>query len=141
MNFVKNHNHFSNVVLNDFLNRSISDIVGSDLSNSYPAVNIHEDDNNFEIALAAPGLAKEDFQIQLDKNQLTISAKKEAEQKTEGTRYTRREFNYSAFKRNFTLPEHIDKSNIKANYQNGVLELLVPKKAEAKFEARQIVVA
>lgn len=138
MNLVKNHRNFADAVVNEFFNRSISDVVGSDLSNSYPAVNIHESKDNFEIALAAPGLTKEDFEIHLEKNQLSISAKKEAVQKEEGVKFTRREFNYTNFKRTFTLPETVDSEKINATYESGVLQLLLPKKAEVKIQTKNI---
>jgi|JI71714BRNA_FD_contig_121_356899_length_1068_multi_11_in_0_out_0_2 HSP20 family protein len=138
MNLVKNHRNFADAVVNEFFNRSISDVVGSDLSNSYPAVNIHESKDNFEIALAAPGLMKEDFEIHLEKNQLSISAKKETVQKEEGVKFTRREFNYTNFKRTFTLPETVDTEKINATYESGVLQLLLPKKAEVKIQTKNI---
>lgn len=138
MNLVKNHRNFADAVVNEFFNRSISDVVGSDLSNSYPAVNIHESKDNFEIALAAPGLTKEGFEIHLEKNQLSISAKKETEQKEEGVKFTRREFNYTNFKRTFTLPETVDTEKINATYESGVLQLLLPKKAEVKIQTKNI---
>ena len=138
MNLVKNHRNFADAVVNEFFNRSISDVVGSDLSNSYPAENIHESKDNFEIALAAPGLTKEDFEIHLEKNQLSISAKKETVQKEEGVKFTRREFNYTNFKRTFTLPETVDTEKINATYESGVLQLLLPKKTEVKIQTKNI---
>ena len=107
---------------------------------SIPAVNIIEKDSGFEVAVAAPGKTKEDFNIELDNDVLTISAQeqKESETKEEG-RFTRREFSYSTFKRAFSLPETVDNSKISANYNNGVLEIALPKKEEAKVQAKRMI--
>lgn len=141
MYLVRNHRHLADAAFNNFFNRSIGDFIGSDVVNSYPAVNIHETNENYLIELAAPGLSKEDFQIQLEKNQLSVSAKKEATQIEEGTNYTRREFSYANFKRSFTLPETVDSDNINAIYENGVLSLAIPKKAEVKIVPKTIAIA
>jgi HSP20 family protein len=140
MYLVRNHRNLADTAFNHFFNRSIGDFIGSDVVNSYPAVNIHETNENFLIELAAPGLSKEDFQIQLEKNQLRVSAKKENGQAEEGTNYTRREFSYSTFKRSFTLPDTVDSENINANYEHGVLYLAIPKKQEVKLTPKMITV-
>lgn len=118
-------------VFNDSL---ISDRVVSKV----PAVNISEDKNHYNIELAAPGLKKEDFKIQLDKNILTISVDHTPEGKTEGKHYTRREFSYRSFSRAFALPESADDSAIEAEYTQGVLSIRVAKKEQTKPIARQI---
>ena len=97
-----------------------------------PAVNIVESDDFYRIEVAAPGLGKEDFQVKIENDLLTISARKEAKEGAEGEKYTRREFNYFEFKRNFHLPETVDGNGIKANYENGVLHVTLEKKPEAK---------
>ncbi len=99
-----------------------------------PAVNILETEDGFKVELAVPGMKKEDFTIDLDKDVLTISAedKFESEEKDTEGRYTRREFSYSTFKRSFTLPKTIDGDKITAAYNEGVLEIVLPKKEEAK---------
>jgi len=104
------------------------------MGTSAPAVNILDHDEHFEVDLAVPGMRKEDFTIDLEKNILTISAenKFENEEKDEKENYTRREFNYSAFKRSFTLPDTVEGEKISATYNNGVLSITVPKKEEAK---------
>ena len=84
--------------------------------------------------MAAPGMKKSDFRIELDGNLLTINseATNQNEEK-DGERYTRREFSYQSFQRSFTLPkEVVDSDKINARYEDGVLRLLIPKKEEAK---------
>lgn len=101
---------------------------------SFPAVNVFEDESAYKIELAAPGLKKEDFKINVHENVLTISAeqKMESEETQNSGKYTRKEFNYSSFKRSFTLPKTIDGEKIVASYNEGILGLSLPKKEEAK---------
>lgn len=101
---------------------------------STPAVNIKEEGERFLVELAAPGMKKEDFQIDIDHNVLTISAetKQEEEHKDEKGHYTRKEFNYTAFKRAFTLPETVESDGIEASYNDGLLSIHIPKREEAK---------
>lgn len=100
-----------------------------------PAVNITETPNEYKVSLAAPGIKKEDFKIDVDGNRLTISAEKEEKlEEKEGT-YTRREFNYTTFSRSFTMPEDVQFDKVDARYVDGVLELMLPKKEEAKKAA------
>lgn len=96
-----------------------------------PAVNIVELDDEYRLEMAAPGLDKKDFEIKIDNDVLTISARKEQKEEEKG-KYTRREFGYFEFARSFTLPETVDPANIKARYENGVLYVSLPKKPEAK---------
>lgn len=104
------------------------------LNQSLPAVNIKEESDHFTVELAAPGLNKEDFQIDLDNRVLTISSERKEEQNHSDAqgKYTRREFHYASFKRAFTLPETVDTDNIHANYASGVLHIQLPKREEAK---------
>lgn len=95
-----------------------------------PLVNIKEADEKFTIELAAPGLNKTDFKLEVIENTLTISAEQKAENITENEKITRREFNYSAFSRSFTLPETVDSESITAAYENGVLSVALPKKLD-----------
>lgn len=108
---------------------------------SLPAVNITEGDNEYTIEVAAPGLDKKDFKIDLDKDCLTISSVVEDSKKESQDHYTRREFRYSNFSRSFTLPELVDAENIAASHKNGVLSVSIPKKEEAKAKpARHIAI-
>ena len=108
---------------------------------SLPAVNITENDNGYTIEVAAPGLAKKDFKIDLDKNSLTIASVREDKQEESNDRYTRREFRYTNFSRSFTLPETVDSDKINATHKDGILYVNIPKMEEAKEKpARQIAI-
>ena len=99
-----------------------------------PALNIKESDKGFEIELAAPGLSKKDFDVTIDNGYLNISGKKSEEKEEKENNYTRREFNYTSFKRSLLLPENVKEEEIKANYDNGILKLTLAKKGEAKTQ-------
>lgn len=95
-----------------------------------PSVNVKEEENGFEIQVAAPGIKKQDFKINLDRNVLSISSenKSENEEVDKDGKFTRREFNYSSFSRSFTLPEMVETDKIEATYEDGILKVSVPKK-------------
>ena len=99
---------------------------------SFPAVNVLENDNALKIELAAPGLKKEDFKVNVHENTLTISTEGKSVTEEKVGKYTRKEFNYTSFKRSFTLPKSVDSEKIVATYTDGVLGLELPKKEEAK---------
>ncbi|WP_286756943.1 Hsp20/alpha crystallin family protein [Roseivirga sp. UBA838] len=116
-------------LLDDFFGTDLSDWRSQNYSSTnttLPKVNIKEDENGFVVEMAAPGLKKGDFNIQLDQNLLTISSEKQEEQKEadgkekDSTRYTRREFAYQAFTRSFTLPESAAGDKISASYEDGI---------------------
>ena len=118
-------------LLNDsFLNERIANVV--------PAVNIAETENAFEIALAVPGLKKEDIKINLEKNVLSVSAEKKTETTDENKKFSKREYNFNSFSRSFTWPQSADSSKIEAEYVDGILTLDIAKKEEAKFQTREI---
>ena len=109
---------------------------------SVPEVNISENGDNFVIEVAAPGLNKDDFKINIDHNVLTVSSEKEAQNEDKKSGFMRREFNYSSFKRSFSLPDTINSENISATYNNGILSVQIPKREEAKVKpAREIAIA
>src|ERR1700709_569438 len=142
MTLVKfNNGHKTNAVnpwFSDVFDSLINDSRLNDrFINKIPAVNIAETENEFHIELAAPGLKKEDFKINLDKNVLSVSAEKKAENEEESKKYSKREYSYNSFVRSFTLPESADYSKIDAEYTDGVLKLNVTKKEEAKFQTRE----
>jgi HSP20 family protein len=98
-----------------------------------PAVNILEDENQIQIEVAAPGMKKEDFKVDLENNRLTVSAEKSEERNESNERYARREFCYSSFRRQFNIPvETINGDQIQATYKDGILALTLPKREELK---------
>jgi HSP20 family protein len=108
---------------------------------SLPAVNITENDNGYTIEVAAPGLNKKDFKIDLDKDTLTVAYVGEDKQEESNERYTRREFGYTNFSRSFTLPQTVDRDQISAVHKDGILHIEIPKMEEAKDKpARQIAI-
>ncbi len=123
-------------LLEDFFNTDIFNDMPA-VQSSIPAVNIKETDKAYVIELAAPGLKKDDFEIDLDNNVLTISYQKKDEKKEEDANYTRREFYFTEFKRSFTLPETADLEKIDAKYKDGILEITIEKKDEAKVKPRK----
>jgi len=96
-----------------------------------PNVNISEDKSSYNLELAAPGLQKKDFKIDVEGNLLTISAQKEESKEEKEEKYTRKEYNYSSFSRSFTLPEEVQQDKIEASYDNGILKLALPKNEKA----------
>jgi len=130
-------------LLDDFLTRDVFNW-GSNFSNSgtsMPAVNIRETPESFRVEMAAPGMNKKDFKIELDGHTLIISSEKQdqSEQK-EGELYNRQEFSYQSFYRTFHLPkEVVDADRIIAKYENGLLQLEIPKREEAKQKPARLI--
>lgn len=105
---------------------------------NFPAVNISETKDIYELQFNVPGRNKEDFKITVDKNILTVSFDKKEENADENKKQIKKEFSLHPFKRSFTLDEKIISENIAAKYENGLLVLSLPKKEEVKAEAKQI---
>lgn len=104
-----------------------------------PAVNIKESEKDFELELAVPGRKKSDFKIEIDKDVLTISSEVENEVEAKEGNYTRREFAFTSFKRAFTLPKSVDNEKIEANYEDGLLRFVLPKKEEALPKPKRMI--
>ncbi len=104
-----------------------------------PAVNIKESETGFELELAIPGKRKEDFNVEIDHDILTISLEEKSKEEKTEENYTRREFSYDAFKRSFTLPETVDSDKIKASYKDGILFFSLPKKEEALPKPKRLI--
>ena len=106
-----------------------------------PSMNVKEHKNDFEIEFAAPGFNKKDFEVTIDGNVLNVSAKKSEETKKEDENYTCKEFSYKSFKRSSSLPESIDlNQDVKAVYKDGILQINLEKKVEAKNLATKKIV-
>ncbi|WP_316800376.1 Hsp20/alpha crystallin family protein [Pedobacter frigidisoli] len=106
-----------------------------------PNVNIHENQNAYVIELAAPGLKKEDFQINLKKETLSVWAEVKKDETQATKDFTRKEFDYSSFARSFNLPEQADGDKITAEYKDGILSINISKKDDAALQQKEIVVS
>ncbi len=135
------------ILFDDFFNRELFNWNNANFSNTsttIPSVNIKERAEHYEVEVAAPGMTKKDFKVELDGNMLTISSERENQREdNENDRYSLREFSYQSFQRTFTLQKDVvDVEKIEAKYENGLLRLLIPKKEEAKQKPpRQIKIA
>jgi HSP20 family protein len=110
-------------------------------NNTAPAVNVTEEDQLYRIEVAAPGVAREDFRIDLENDLLTVSVEHQENREETERRYLRKEFNFSAFKRSFQLPDTINPEGIRANHESGILTIELPKRDEVVQKApRQITV-
>jgi len=105
-----------------------------------PAANISETEDHYHVELAAPGLQKSDFKINLDRNVLNISVEQQTENSDVQKNYSKREFSYTSFVRSFTLPDSANAESIEASYTDGVLRIDISKREEAKAVRRQIVI-
>lgn len=126
-------------LFDDMFNRSLGDFVGGDFFISQPSINVVETKENYRIEVAAPGLEKEDFTVNVDNGFLNISAKKEEKEEVKEGNYMRREFNFSSFTRSFELPASIAADDVGAHYENGILIITLPKKEEAKSELAKVI--
>lgn len=134
-------------LIENFFGRDFNDFFGQSAMQSLPAVNVVEHADGYRVEVAAPGLKKEDFKINLNHNNLTISAYREEKSEQPPSngenagqeRYARREFSYTSFQRTFMLPNSVEAEQIKASYEDGVLKIEIPKREEAKVKPpRQI---
>ena len=132
---------FDDFITRDFFNLPTRRSVNAQ---SLPAVNIKETDSAFELEVAAPGMDKKDFKVALEQNMLVISAQQEnkTEEKSEDGKYSRQEFSYQSFTREFQLPENsVNEDEIKASYKDGILHVVAPKKEPKPRLLKQIAVA
>lgn len=138
---------FNNGTRNNGLSTGVNDIFESIFNDSFfsdrmmsrvPAVNVSETADQYVIEMAAPGLSKDEFKINLERNLLTVSAEQQTRSEESNKRYNKREFNFTSFVRSFALPESADDAQIEAEYRDGILHIAVAKKEEAKVTSRQI---
>lgn len=135
MALVKSNYPTFSTLLDEFFHNELGDWRSQNFSatqTTLPKVNIKEDDNGFDVEMAAPGMKKDDFKIELDHNLLTISSEKKEEQNHDEGNYSKKEFSYQSFQRSFTLPQSADGEKIHAAYEDGILHIAIPKKEEAK---------
>jgi HSP20 family protein len=112
--------------------------IGRQFMRNIPATNIRESEQEYMIEVAAPGMAKDDFEINVDEGMLTISSQKEEDTTREEENFTRREYNYSSFSRSFRLPDAVNADDIKARYEEGVLKISVPKREETTDNRKRV---
>jgi HSP20 family protein len=120
-------------LVNEFFNNeAFSDFFGWNRGVTIPSVNIAESDYGYKIEVAAPGLSKDDFKIDLEDHLLTVSSKKEERNEKKDDRYIRREFSYTSFSRSFSLPEWVNEDKISASQKDGIIVIELPKEEESK---------
>ena len=146
MTLVKRNGRRSEMVpsiWNNFFNNDLFnwDSNFADSGTSVPAVNIKEKPDSFVVEMAAPGMEKKDFKIELDGSALTISSERQNEfEEKDGENYNRKEFSYQSFYRTFHLPKEVVKADkIEAKYENGLLRLEIPKREEAKQKPARLI--
>jgi HSP20 family protein len=135
MSMVKRSNLFpSRSLYDDFLMKDLFDWSGwASEGASVPRANIVETNDEFRVEIAAPGMKKDDFHVEFENDILTIHSEFQHEmEENENQQYLRKEYNYQSFKRSFYLPKTVEAEKIKANYKDGILSLIIPKKEEAK---------
>lgn len=137
MNLVKRNNALFPAVMDEMFKDWMG---GTQMVNKVvPPVNIRENENGFTVELMAAGLKKEDLNIEVDNELLTISAEIKAENNEDGGKFTKREFGLTSFKRSFHLPETVNEEGINAVYEDGILKLTLPKKDEALPKAKRLI--
>jgi len=108
-------------------------------NNFVPAVNVIETNEKFMLEFSAPGFVKEEFNISLEDNTITVMAEHKNEIVNNEKNYLRKEFTYKSFSRSFALPENIDSETLNAKYENGILNVIIPKKIEVKENAKKVI--
>ncbi|HNP19236.1 MAG TPA: Hsp20/alpha crystallin family protein [Fulvivirga sp.] len=139
MTLIRRTNDLFPTLFDDNFGRDLFFNNGFNSFNTAPAVNVKEAADNYEVEMAAPGMNKKDFKIELDNQVLTISYEKEETEKSKEENYSKREFSYSSFQRTFTLPKTVESDKIKATYTDGILRLNIPKKEEAKDKPARLI--
>jgi len=114
-----------------------SDLLKLTYAPPLPLVNIVEEEKEFVVEMAAPGMTKKDFHIAIDNGLLTISAETKVEEEEVKKNFTRKEFSFNSFTRSFTLPDNVNEEKIDANYENGILKLHLGKKVMTKVPAKK----
>ena len=139
MNLIRKQNPFFPSLVDELFNQDRR-VRTSSISSTTPAVNLIEQDTQFLIELAAPGNKKEDFEIEIEDEILSISSSSNKEDNTsEKETFTRHEFSYNSFRRSFTIPESVDVSSIEATYNEGVLLIKLLKLEEALPQPKKLI--
>lgn len=123
-------NDFVPTTFSNLIDRFFTESVGRSGGAAYsfvPRVDVFEDEKGFEVHVAVPGMSKEDFKIDLNDNLLTISGERKFTKERKENNFHAVETQYGNFSRSFSLPENVDAAKISAKYNNGILELNIPK--------------
>jgi HSP20 family protein len=129
---------FNNILNRDWNDWQIKNF--SDTNTTLPSVNIKEGEDNYEVEMAAPGLEKRDFKLELKNGVLTISSQKRVKDELKkGHHFTRREYSYQSFNRSFSLPDTVEGEKIAAKYEDGILRVVIPKREELKERTARII--
>jgi len=129
-------NLFNDFFEGEFTSRKISKTA------TVPSANIAETEHRFQIELAIPGKKKEEFQIELDEDLLSVSVETSDHEKEDSKKYNNREFDYTRFKRSFRIPELANKDEVGANYKDGILTIIIPKlEIEETTKKREIAIS
>jgi len=137
MNLVRFHHHPHGIVTRNLVNELFENFMHNDHDENYlnecnckPATNIYETDKNFRLELLLPGFKKKDVQLNYHENVLTVKVElpEEKEDRREEYKYEHREFGVYSFERKFRVPKTVDPEKINASFENGILELTLPKK-------------
>ncbi|BDD02967.1 Hsp20/alpha crystallin family protein [Aureibacter tunicatorum] len=132
MSLIKRRNGFlSDIpsIYDNLIGKDLFDF-GNSAQGTLPSVNVKDNKEEYVLEVAAPGLKKDDFHIEIHHNLLTVSSEKKQSKEEKDDNFTRKEFHYSSFKRTFSLPDTIKGDEIKAGYNDGILEITIPKKTE-----------
>lgn len=127
----RNLNGYLPSVFDAFFNDS--ELAENSVMFTRPEFNVYENEKEFVVEAAVPGLDKKDFNIEVNDNVLEISSQKEMKEEKAEEKYYYRGFCYGSFKKSYSLPDNVDKEKISADYQNGILKVVIPKDKEAKI--------
>jgi len=125
---------FGNNFMDDLFYRPLQSLSGND----FGKVNVIENDDNYQLEVSLPGAGKEDVDVFIKDNMLTIKSKNESEKKVEDKNYIRREFKYNMFERSFTLPEDVQEDDINASFDKGILTVTLKKNVKEIEEAKEV---
>jgi HSP20 family protein len=127
----RNEFPFASHMMSNMLDNMLSSRFSSDGWDVFPKTNVIENETEYILQIAVPGMNKDRFQINVEKDLLTLSAGNDEANTEQEVNYLRREFDYTSFSKNFTLPEDVDSERISANYENGILMVRLGKKDTA----------
>ncbi|MCC7506923.1 MAG: Hsp20/alpha crystallin family protein [Saprospiraceae bacterium] len=127
-------------LFDEFFNQNLINFVGADTVVNQPAVNVLETPDAFRLEIAAPGFDKQDFTVNVENDRLTVSGKRETSTEDKQEKFMRREFHFTSFQRSFNLPDSVNQNEVVAVYNNGVLHVTLPKKAESKAVTKTIAI-